>query len=64
MHPRLAHDLTALPELLDATRALAVRALGGLHSRPVAARRTTPEPEPLPPRGVGLDGALERFTAR
>jgi glutamate/tyrosine decarboxylase-like PLP-dependent enzyme len=61
---RLAEDLAGLPGLLDATRKFAERALAGLDSRPVAGLARPVEPEPLPQRGIGLAGALERFAQR
>jgi glutamate/tyrosine decarboxylase-like PLP-dependent enzyme len=64
VHPQLAADLADLPELLDATRKLAERALAGLDSRPVAPPPVAVPPEPLPRNGVGTAGALERFARR
>ncbi|WP_328617576.1 pyridoxal-dependent decarboxylase [Amycolatopsis sp. NBC_00355] len=65
MHPRLAHDLNSLPDLLDATRKLAGEAFAGLDGRPAA----VPPGEvvaraPLPVAGVGGRGALEEFSQR
>lgn len=64
VHPRLASDLADLPDLLDATRKFAERALAGLADRPVAPRRTDVAPEPLPRKGIGLAGTLNRFAER
>jgi glutamate/tyrosine decarboxylase-like PLP-dependent enzyme len=64
MDPQLATDLADLPDLLDATRKFAERALAGLSSRPVAPGPGVVAPEPLPLRGIGLAGALDRFAAR
>ncbi|MEV4246257.1 pyridoxal-dependent decarboxylase [Streptosporangium canum] len=64
MHPRLYDDLARLPELLDETRARAVRLLAGLDHRPVAQAPADHRPAPLPVDGSGLAGALETFTRR
>ncbi|MET8758745.1 pyridoxal-dependent decarboxylase [Lentzea sp. NPDC004782] len=64
MHPRLAHDLAALPELLENTRGLAEQVLAGLGDRPVAPHPPFPAPDPLPGGGAGLAGALEKFAQR
>jgi len=64
MHPLLADDLAALPDLLESTRRLAERALAGLDDRPVARRPATVPPEPPPRTGIGLHGALARFADR
>ncbi|WP_411122939.1 pyridoxal phosphate-dependent decarboxylase family protein [Streptomyces sp. x-19] len=64
MHPQLAADLAALPDLLDTTRRQAVAHLDGLAEAPVVPARPAPEPAPLPERGTGLRDALGEFTAR
>ncbi|GAA3159425.1 pyridoxal-dependent decarboxylase [Planomonospora alba] len=64
MHPRLDDDLARLPDLLDETRARAVRLLAGLGDRPVARTPVRPEPVPLPETGTGAAGALEAFARR
>jgi glutamate/tyrosine decarboxylase-like PLP-dependent enzyme len=61
VYPVLADDLLHLPELLDATRGVADRALAGLDARPVAVSTAPPPRSPLPLSGVGLRGALARF---
>ncbi|GAA2858234.1 pyridoxal-dependent decarboxylase [Streptosporangium fragile] len=57
-------DLVRVPELLEATRAYAVRILGGLDDRPVAQAPVRPRPVPLPESGTGLAGAMEAFARR
>jgi glutamate/tyrosine decarboxylase-like PLP-dependent enzyme len=64
MHPRLAHDLNSLPDLLDATRKLAGEALAGLGERAAAVPPGAVTPAPLPVEGVGGRGALEEFAQR
>ncbi|WP_238019629.1 pyridoxal-dependent decarboxylase [Dactylosporangium sp. AC04546] len=64
MHPRLAADLAALPDLLDAARAHAARVLAGLDERPVGRAPDGVPPEPLPVDGIGTAGALRRFAER
>lgn len=64
MHPQLADDLAALPDLLESTRRLAVRVLDGLDDRPVARQTTLVSPDPVPRTGIGLRGALARFADR
>ncbi|GGS67346.1 aspartate aminotransferase family protein [Planobispora rosea] len=64
MHPLLGDDLARLPELLDETRAYAVRILQGLDDRPVAQLPVRREPTPLPAEGSGLKGAMEAFAER
>ncbi|WP_433464173.1 pyridoxal phosphate-dependent decarboxylase family protein [Spirillospora sp. CA-128828] len=62
MHPRLAADLTGLPDLLEATRLRAAEMVGRLHERPVVPALHLPAPEPLPEEGAGLTAALAEFT--
>nr|BFE81930.1 hypothetical protein GCM10020093_045310 [Planobispora longispora] len=64
MHPLLRDDLARLPELLDETRAYAVRLLAGLDDRPAAQAPVRREPVPLPVEGTGLKGAAETFAER
>ncbi|MEK2474140.1 pyridoxal phosphate-dependent decarboxylase family protein [Streptomyces noursei] len=64
MHPHLAADLAALPDLLEATREQAAAFLDGLAEAPVVPARPAPEPRPLPSRGTGLRDALADFAAR
>jgi glutamate/tyrosine decarboxylase-like PLP-dependent enzyme len=64
MHPLLADDLAALPDLLESTRRLAEHALAGIDDRPVAQPTAALTPDPLPHTGVGLRGALARFVDR
>ncbi|MFD0821885.1 pyridoxal phosphate-dependent decarboxylase family protein, partial [Micromonospora zhanjiangensis] len=64
MHPLLADDLASLPDLLETTRGVAERALAGLDTRPVVGDPQAPPADPLPREGVGLAGALARFTRR
>ncbi|MBG0830577.1 aspartate aminotransferase family protein [Planomonospora sp. ID67723] len=64
MHPLLDDDLARLPELLDETRAYAVRLLAGLSDRPVARTPVRRAPAPLPVEGVGAKGATEAFAER
>ncbi|MER7988755.1 pyridoxal-dependent decarboxylase [Streptomyces noursei] len=64
MHPQLAADLAALPDLLESTRRQAVAHLDGLAGAPVVPARPAPAPAPLPERGTGLRDALRDFTAR
>ncbi|WP_271222855.1 pyridoxal phosphate-dependent decarboxylase family protein [Streptosporangium carneum] len=64
LHPRLDDDLRHLPELLEATRAYAVRILRGLDERPVAGTPAPSAPSALPERGAGLAGAMETFARR
>ncbi|MEV8632424.1 pyridoxal-dependent decarboxylase [Streptosporangium sp. NPDC051023] len=64
MHFRLDDDLRHLPELLEATRAYAVRILDGLEGRPVALPPVPPEAVALPERGTGLAEAMETFARR
>lgn len=61
MHPHLAQDLARLPELLDAARSYAGEVLAGIAERPVAAPPRAPQPEPLPERGAGAEGAFQLF---
>ncbi|MGS2641902.1 pyridoxal-dependent decarboxylase [Streptosporangium sp. LJ11] len=60
----LGADHARVPELLEATRAYAVRLLGGLDDRPVARTPARPAPASLPEAGIGLEGALEEFARR
>ncbi|WP_440064512.1 pyridoxal phosphate-dependent decarboxylase family protein [Streptosporangium sp. OZ121] len=60
----LGADHARVPELLEATRAYAVRLLGGLGDRPVARTPARPAPASLPEAGIGLEGALEEFARR
>jgi glutamate/tyrosine decarboxylase-like PLP-dependent enzyme len=62
--PRLAGDLAALPELLQATRDSAVRLLSGMDQRAVARTPEAPSPAALPAQGIGGAGALELFERR
>ncbi|MWA07214.1 hypothetical protein F8568_044150 [Actinomadura sp. LD22] len=62
MHPRLATDLAALPDLLEATRLRATEILDRLPDQPVVPPLRLPDPEPLPEEGAGLAGALAEFT--
>ncbi|MFB4302537.1 pyridoxal phosphate-dependent decarboxylase family protein [Actinomadura sp. NTSP31] len=62
MHPRLATDLAALPDLLEATRLRATEILDRLPDQPVVPPLRLPAPEPLPEEGAGLAGALAEFT--
>ncbi|MEU6549398.1 pyridoxal-dependent decarboxylase [Streptomyces sp. NPDC046915] len=64
MHPTLADDLSRFPQLLQSTRDLAVRELGGLAERPVAHPEPAPGGAPLPAEGAGAEGALARFAER
>ncbi|WP_438489364.1 pyridoxal phosphate-dependent decarboxylase family protein [Streptomyces sp. S186] len=64
MHPQLAADLAALPDLLEATRQRATAFLDGLAEAPVVPARPAPEPQPLPEHGTGLQGALRDFATR
>ncbi|MEV7008176.1 pyridoxal-dependent decarboxylase [Streptosporangium sp. NPDC051022] len=64
MYAHLDDDLRHLPELLEATRAYAVRILRGLDERPVARPPARPRPVALPERGTGLAGAMEEFARR
>ncbi|GIH90458.1 pyridoxal phosphate-dependent decarboxylase family protein [Planobispora siamensis] len=64
MHPLLDDDLARLPELLDETRAYAVRLLEGLDDRPVAQVPVRHRPEPLPVEGTGLREAMKAFAER
>ncbi|WP_369355817.1 aspartate aminotransferase family protein [Streptomyces sp. cg2] len=64
MHPQLAADLAALPDLLEATGQRATAFLDGLGEAPVVPARPAPEPRPLPEHGIGLQDALRDFAAR
>ncbi|MBB5965126.1 pyridoxal phosphate-dependent decarboxylase family protein [Planomonospora venezuelensis] len=64
MHPLLGDDLARLPELLDETRAYAVRLLAGMDDRPVARTPVRRPPSPLPLVGSGAKGAMEAFAER
>ncbi|WP_327168097.1 pyridoxal phosphate-dependent decarboxylase family protein [Streptomyces subrutilus] len=68
MDRTLAADLARLPELLDATRRAAVRALETLDARPVVpaapAPDSVPAPPPLPEHGAGAEAALAAFQER
>lgn len=68
MDRTLAADLARLPELLDATRRAAVRALETLEARPVVpaapAPDSVPAPPPLPEHGAGAEAALAAFQER
>jgi len=56
--------VAALPNLLDTTRAYAIRVLAGLDDRPVAGPPTSTSRDPLPVDGVGTAGALKVFERR
>jgi glutamate/tyrosine decarboxylase-like PLP-dependent enzyme len=65
MHPRLAADLQALPNLLQQALAEADQFLSGLAERPVAVPLPpTTESSPLPAQGIGAARALAEFRAR
>ncbi|MFE7311904.1 pyridoxal phosphate-dependent decarboxylase family protein [Streptomyces sp. NPDC057555] len=64
MHPQLAADLAALPDLLETTRQHAADFLDTLPEAPVVPARPAPEPAPLPEHGTGLRDALRDFTTR
>ncbi|MFJ5294818.1 pyridoxal phosphate-dependent decarboxylase family protein [Streptomyces sp. NPDC088348] len=64
MYPRLASDLSRLPQLLADSAAFAVRELGSLPARPVAWTGQAPTADPLPREGVGAEAALARFAER
>ncbi|MFK0296758.1 pyridoxal phosphate-dependent decarboxylase family protein [Streptomyces sp. NPDC090442] len=64
MHPQLAADLAALPDLLETTRQRATAFLDGLDQAPVVPARPAPEPAPLPEHATGLRDALGDFAAR
>ncbi|MGV4925340.1 aspartate aminotransferase family protein [Streptomyces sp. BHT-5-2] len=64
MHPQLAADLAALPDLLEATGQRATAFLDRLGEAPVVPARPAPEPRPLPEHGTGLQDALRDFAAR
>src|SRR5262245_54010105 len=64
MHPKLAEDLTALPDLLAATLEAAQKALAGLDTRPVAPKVPEVSKSPLPVNGIVAAGALARFEER
>ncbi|MER6170041.1 pyridoxal-dependent decarboxylase [Streptosporangium sp. NPDC001681] len=60
----LGADRARVPELMEATRAYAVRLLAGLDDRPAARTPVRPAPESLPETGIGLEGAMELFARR
>ncbi|WP_290054236.1 pyridoxal phosphate-dependent decarboxylase family protein [Amycolatopsis solani] len=64
MYPRLAEDLDALPDLLDAASKLAAGALAGVGERAAAVPPVAAAPAPLPVGGVGARGAFEEFSRR
>ncbi|MEU9116801.1 pyridoxal-dependent decarboxylase [Streptomyces sp. NPDC048483] len=64
MHPRLADDLDALPDLLEATRRHAAAFLDGLAEAPVVPDAVVPQAVPLSAEGVGLAAALREFAGR
>ncbi|MFF1607998.1 pyridoxal phosphate-dependent decarboxylase family protein [Amycolatopsis sp. NPDC058278] len=64
MDPRLADDLHALPDLLDAASKFAAEALAGLDRRAAAVPPRAVEPAPLPAGGAGARGALDEFARR
>lgn len=64
MDPRLADDLHALPDLLDAASKLAAEALAGLDQRAAAVPPGVVDPVPLPREGAGARGALAEFARR
>ncbi|HET6710958.1 pyridoxal phosphate-dependent decarboxylase family protein [Amycolatopsis sp.] len=64
MDPRLADDLHALPDLLDAASKLAAEALAGLDQRAAAVPPVAVDPAPLPLEGTGARGALAEFARR
>ncbi|HKN51881.1 MAG TPA: pyridoxal-dependent decarboxylase [Amycolatopsis sp.] len=64
MHPRLAHDLNALPDVLDAARKLAGEVLAGLPDRAAAVPPGPVERAALPIAGGGTRAALEEFARR
>ena len=64
MHPQLAADLAALPDLLEATRKLASGVLEGLPDRAAAIPPPEPSFAPLPVSGGGTRLALEEFARR
>ncbi|WP_329429251.1 pyridoxal-dependent decarboxylase [Streptosporangium sp. NBC_01495] len=63
-HRSLEADRDRVPELLEATRAYAVRLLAGLGDRPVARTPVRPAPTSLPETGIGVEGAMEEFSRR
>ncbi|WP_410636200.1 pyridoxal phosphate-dependent decarboxylase family protein [Amycolatopsis sp. cmx-4-83] len=64
MYARLAEDLDALPDLLDAASKLAAGALAGVGERAVVVPPGVVTPAALPGGGVGARGALEEFSRR
>ncbi|MGJ6964604.1 pyridoxal phosphate-dependent decarboxylase family protein [Streptosporangium sp. G11] len=60
----LGADRGRLPELMETTRAYAVRILAGLDDRPAARAPVRPAPASLPEAGIGLEGAMEEFARR
>jgi glutamate/tyrosine decarboxylase-like PLP-dependent enzyme len=65
MDPLLAADLAALSRLLTSAKDRADRFLTGVGERPVAVTGGPRDgPLPLPVRGSGLEGALDRFAER
>lgn len=64
MDPRLAGDLAALPDLLQATRDYAAGLLSAMAERPVARTPRALPPATLPARGIGAAAAIELFDRR
>ncbi|UOX92843.1 pyridoxal-dependent decarboxylase [Amycolatopsis sp. FBCC-B4732] len=64
MYARLAEDLDALPDLLDAASKLAAGALAGVGERAVVVPPGVVTPAALPGGGMGARGALEEFSRR
>jgi glutamate/tyrosine decarboxylase-like PLP-dependent enzyme len=63
--PRLAEDMSRLPELLEAARKFAEGVLSGLDSRPVALTAPlVPPRQALPHDGIGAADALRLFAER
>ncbi|MFL6120754.1 pyridoxal phosphate-dependent decarboxylase family protein [Actinophytocola sp.] len=64
MDPMLSEDLNTVDALLAATLDAARKAIGGLDTRPVAARVPEPAVVPVPAAGIGGAAALARFEQR